>query len=111
MELNVMRNGRRLTVALRGELDHHSAETIRKSIDALLKDPDIRELLLDMKYVTFMDSSGLGVILGRYRVLSGRGGTVYVCNVAPNVDRVFKMSGIYSVIQRKEDTRGKEYVR
>ena len=100
MELNAMRNGQTLIVTLKGELDHHSAENIRNEIDALLIDPGIRKLVLDMKNVTFMDSSGLGVILGRYRMLSSRGGSVYVSNVAPNVDRIFKMSGIYSLIQR-----------
>lgn len=100
MELNAMRNGQTLIVTLKGELDHHSAENIRNEIDALLIDPEIRKLVLDMKNVTFMDSSGLGVILGRYRMLSSRGGSVYVSNVAPNVDRIFKMSGIYSLIQR-----------
>ena len=101
MELNATRNGHTLTIALKGELDHHSAESIRTQIDRMLKDKGIYELLLDMKHVTFMDSSGLGVILGRYRMLSGRGGSIYVSNVAPNVDRIFRMSGIYSLIQRK----------
>lgn len=110
MELNATRNGQTLTVTLNGELDHHSAETIRKTIDRMLSDNRICELLLDMKHVSFMDSSGLGVILGRYRMLSGRGGSVYVCNVTPNVDRIFKMSGIYSLIRRKGN-EGDEHVR
>ena len=101
MELTAARNGHTLTVILKGELDHHSAESIRGGIDRMLSDNGIHELLLDMGNVTFMDSSGLGVILGRYRMLSGRGGSVYVSNVAPNIDRIFRMSGIYSLIHRK----------
>lgn len=101
MEINATRNGHILIVSLNGELDHHSAEKIRRQIDSQLADCGIKELLLDMKKVTFMDSSGLGVILGRYRMLSDRGGKVSVSNVTPDVDRIFKMSGIYSLIQRK----------
>lgn len=100
MELKGTRKGSVLTIQLNGELDHHSAEIIRSNIDAVLRDAGIRELVLDLKNVSFMDSSGLGVVLGRYRVMSLRGGTVKVANVSAGIDRIFKMSGIYSLVQR-----------
>ena len=100
MELHGIKKGQTLIVSLSGELDHHSAQTIREEIDAILQDPRIKELVLDLKGVTFMDSSGLGVILGRYRLMSVRGGSVGVQNVSASVDRVLKMAGIYSLVKR-----------
>ena len=100
MELNGTRKGQRLTVKLHGELDHHSAERIRKALDALLADHSIRELCLDMSCITFMDSAGLGVVLGRYRNLHSRGGTVLLSGVPKQVDRIFRMSGVYALIQK-----------
>ena len=88
----------RLTVALRGELDHCSAMTIRRELDALLSDQGVRQLLLDMAELRFMDSSGIGVILGRYRILAARGGGVWVRNMNPQIQRIFHLSGMGQVI-------------
>lgn len=63
-----------LLVRLEGELDQCSASGIRRDIDALLQDPSVRHLVLDMARMPFMDSSGIGVVLGRYRLLCLRGG-------------------------------------
>ena len=65
----------------------------------LLADSCIRHLILDMKQMHFMDSSGIGVILGRYRTLSQRGGMVSVKNMNPQVKRIFILSGMQQVIR------------
>ena len=65
MEINAVRRGQRIIVRLTGELDHHSAEHVRQSLDIVLSDLTVRELQLDMEGVSFMDSAGLGVVLGR----------------------------------------------
>lgn len=98
MELNGTRKGQILQIALKGELDHHNAEYTRKWIDAVLTDRSIRELVIDMKGVTFMDSSGLGVILGRYRTLTERGGKMSIKNASKSIDRILRMSGIYTLV-------------
>ncbi|MDO4543190.1 MAG: anti-sigma factor antagonist [Clostridia bacterium] len=100
MELNATKRGPRLTVQLFGELDHHSAERTRIMMDTMLHDVSVRELMIDMSGVTFMDSAGLGVILGRYRTLNLRGGKLIVCGVSQSIDRIFKMSGLYALIER-----------
>jgi len=100
MELSTARKGQRLTVVLQGELDHHSAEMVRSKLDALLTDALVRELELDLSGVYFMDSSGLGVILGRYRALVQRGGRLLLGGVSAPVDRIFRMSGIYALVER-----------
>ena len=66
MEINASKRGPRLHVKLSGELDHHSAEQTRNMLDTLLKDITVRDLTLDLSGISFMDSAGLGVILGRY---------------------------------------------
>ena len=66
MQMEIEAAGDRLTARIKGELDHHSAAQARAQLDALLTDERIRELRIDLRGLTFMDSSGLGVILGRY---------------------------------------------
>lgn len=88
-----------VTVRLKGELDHCSAQGIRRELDAILADPSIRRLILDMENMSFMDSSGIGVILGRYRVLQGRNGTVAVRNMNRSVAKIFHLSGMGQIIE------------
>ena len=94
-----------LLVCLEGELDQCSASGIRRDIDALLQDPSVRHLVLDMARMPFMDSSGIGVVLGRYRLLCLRGGSVALMHLTPQVRRIYDLSGmaqIIPVIEEKE---------
>ncbi len=100
MELQATRRGQRMVVSLSGELDHHSAQQIRGALDACVDDVSVQELELDMSGVSFMDSAGLGVVLGRYRGISTRGGRLIVSGVSASVDRVFRMSGLYALVER-----------
>lgn len=63
--LQSIRDGDRLIVRIDGELDHFCAQSVRRDLDALLLDRSIRTLILDFSSLTFMDSSGIGVVLGR----------------------------------------------
>ena len=87
-----------LLVRLTGELDQCSASGIRRDLDALLTDPRIRHLVIDLNAMPFMDSSGLGVILGRYRALQARGGSVSLMHLSPQVKRVYDLSGLARII-------------
>lgn len=98
MALKNTRQGSSLIVHLSGELDHHSAARVRQEMDRLLKDAAIKELILDMKGLEFMDSSGIGLLMGRYRTLSKRGGRICVRNLSGQVQRVFRASGLYRII-------------
>ena len=101
MELNAQKRGSKLMVQLSGELDHHSAEQTRIMLDTLLKDVMVHELILDLSGMSFMDSAGLGVVLGRYRKLSMRGGKLIVKGMNASVDRIFRMSGLYAIVERQ----------
>lgn len=100
MLIRCERQGAILRVKPIGELDHHSADEARTQLEACIKDENIKELVLDLGQMNFMDSSGIGVILGRFRTMSKRGGKVSVTNMSSQVDRILKMSGLYQVVQK-----------
>lgn len=97
--MECIRQRDRVEVFLEGELDHCSAQSIRRELDRVLEDHSVRHLILDMEKMDFMDSSGIGVILGRYRTLAGRGGTVAVRNMNAHVRRIFILSGMHQIIR------------
>ena len=100
MSVICTQDNRTLIAAVSGELDHHSAEQTRNMLDTLLKDITVRDLTLDLSGVSFMDSAGLGVILGRYRILSMRGGHLTVTGMSGAIDKIFRMSGVYAIVDR-----------
>ena len=89
-----------LTVRLTGELDHNVAAGIRAELDELILDPRVRRLVFDLNELEFMDSSGIGLIIGRYKLMSRRGGTVAVSCGQGNVDGIFAMAGLYQLVER-----------
>ena len=92
--------GQTLTVYLSGELDHHSASQIRQELDALIRDSRAHRLVLDLSSLTFMDSSGIGVILGRYNQMARRGGSLAVRKPSSQINRIFDLSGVYQIVER-----------
>ncbi|MCF0149697.1 MAG: anti-sigma F factor antagonist [Clostridium sp.] len=89
----------KLIVFLNGELDHHSAEEVRVKIDDRIDRDNIKKVIMDFNNVTFMDSSGIGVVIGRFKKVQNRDGVVCVVNVNSRVDRVFTLSGLYKIIK------------
>jgi len=96
--LKSIRDGDRVMVLLEGELDHCCAQRIRSELDGMLADPTLRHMMLDFSHLNFMDSSGIGVILGRYRILRDRGGALSVTRMNRHVARIFHMSGMDKII-------------
>ncbi|GLC28658.1 anti-sigma F factor antagonist [Clostridium omnivorum] len=92
-----------LIVYLMGELDHHSAEEVRTKIDDRLDRSGITKLIMDFTNVTFMDSSGIGVVIGRFKKLSLKKGEVCIANVNSSVKRVFELSGMFKIIKLYEN--------
>lgn len=103
MWLDFDKIGNVLVVSLIGELDHHSAEEVRVKIDDRISRENIRKLVLDFSGVTFMDSSGIGVIIGRYKKISMRSGEVNIISVSKSIKRVFELSGIFKIIKYYEN--------
>lgn len=87
-----------LIANVRGEIDHHSAAPLRKTIDSSMKEFGCRDLVLDLKGVEFMDSSGIGLALGRYKKLAKRGGRICISGCSPSIRKVLDMAGVFSLI-------------
>jgi stage II sporulation protein AA (anti-sigma F factor antagonist) len=85
-------------VRLHGELDHHAVEKLRDEIESELNSTHHRGLVLSFRGIDFMDSSGLGLILGRYRSVTERGGKMAICEVSPPLKKLFELSGILKII-------------
>ena len=90
-----------LTVRLSGELDHSAAARLRAELDALIAETGARRLVLDLNGLTFMDSSGIGLIIGRYKRMAQRGGSVAVVAANRRIDRIFEMAGLYQLVERR----------
>lgn len=103
MTLEFEQLNRNLIVRLKGELDHHSAELVRDKIDKTIDRGGFKNLIFDCRNMDFMDSSGLGVMMGRFKKLKVTGGQVMIAGVNPSIDRVFKLSGIYKIISKYEN--------
>lgn len=98
MNLSFEKKGDKLIVHMAGELDHHSAEEVRNKVDDRLEREGYNKLIMDFSGVTFMDSSGIGVVIGRYKKLSLKKGKVYITQVNGSVKRVFEISGMFKII-------------
>ncbi len=84
-----------LIAQIKGEIDHHTAPEIREAIDdAFISAENIKQLILDFSAVSFMDSSGVGLVMGRYRLVKERGGTLEVENLSQRQYKIMKMSGL-----------------
>ena len=97
MYLKFEKSNNTLIANLIGELDHHSAEEVRAKID------DRIERILNFGGVTFMDSSGIGVVVGRFKKMTSRGGALCVVDVSRGVNRVFELSGLFKIINHYRD--------
>lgn len=98
MYLNFDKRDEKLVVSLIGELDHHSAEEVRVKIDDRIDRDNIKKVILNFNGVTFMDSSGIGVVIGRYKKMQNRSGKLCVAEINKTVNKVFEISGMYKII-------------
>jgi len=87
-----------LIVRLVGELDHHEVEQLRSEWTSKIYATGIKHIIVNLKELSFMDSSGLGVLIGRYKEISQLGGEMVVCHVNPFIERLFEMSGLFKII-------------
>mgnify|MGYP000876295635 FL=1 len=92
-----------LTIFLPGELDHHNAEEIRKGSDKLIEENHIKCVIFDFRETNFMDSSGIGVIMGRYKLVYLLGGEVWAVHANERMKKILTMSGVTKIIQMYEE--------
>ncbi len=87
-----------LIVSLSGELDHHTAKKVKDLSEEAIKNKGVKNLVFDFTDLSFMDSSGIGVVIGRYKLITSLGGRVAIVNSSATIDRLLTMSGIKKII-------------
>lgn len=98
MNMKIRESEDGLVIMLSGELDHHAAKGALKEIADVADELVPTSCILDMSKITFMDSSGIAVVLGLYRKMSEVGGRVAVRNTPPSVMKVFKIAGLERIV-------------
>lgn len=92
-----------LTIYLPKEVDHHYAETMKWEADRLMEQKHIKYVIFDFRNTCFMDSSGIGVIMGRYRKIYLLGGEVWAVHTSERIKKILNMSGMTQIIQIYEE--------
>ena len=108
MNVTIEKCGDELIAALAGEIDHHNSKQIREAIDAELERGGYKLLTFDLESVSFMDSSGIGVIIGRSRKMGYFGGEVYAEHLSGRILKIFKVSGLHTLIRTSVPKQQKE---
>ena len=94
MAVKIDIKGEVLTAFLEGEIDHHSARKMRSEIDLAIEKHMPTLLVLDFFDVTFMDSSGIGLVMGRYRLLQKSKAELFITNTSDSIFKVMKLAGL-----------------
>lgn len=103
MSYALRRRNRTLIIQMTGELDLVTANNFRETVDSTMQEMMAKNLIIDLSKVNFIDSSGLGVILGRFRKINAQGGKLVLIGLTPNVKRILELSGILSFIPYCDD--------
>ncbi len=88
-----------ITAYLSGEIDHHTASYLREKIDDVIEKNSPKELTMDFSAVTFMDSSGIGLVMGRYKLMAETGGVIILTGLDKNTEKVMKIAGLEKLVK------------
>ena len=89
-----------LYISLDGELDHHTADYTRQNLDNLMGQSRAAQIIIDLANLKFMDSTGIGVLIGRYKKMRDKNVPIYISNPSSQAERIFKMTGLYSIMPK-----------
>lgn len=103
MKVSCKDKNRTLIVEISGEIDHCTAEEIKYKIDKEYTRLNSKNILFDFKNVSFMDSSGIGVIMGRYKKIQNCGGIAAAVSISDEIKRIFEISGLFKIINCYEN--------
>ncbi len=100
MNLNFNVLDKILIAEITGEIDHHSASEIKAAIVEAYSVNSCTDIIFDFTNLYFMDSAGIGMLIGRYKQACINGGVVYAAGVNPAIERIFDLSGLNKIIKR-----------
>ena len=89
-----------LYVLLSGELDEHSAYHTRITLDEIFQNDNFKQIIIDLSELDFMDSTGIGVLIGRYKKLQKRKIPIYISNPSNQAEKIFKMTALYDIMPK-----------
>lgn len=96
MQINFV--GKDLIVKIDGDIDHHVSSQIKEKVEREFEFSNAENIIFDFSNVNFMDSSGIGMIIGRYKMLQKTGGKIYIANVKPQLESIIEISGLRKII-------------
>ena len=102
MNVNYEEKDKLLLLEITEEIDHHTSEKIRRKADYEITRYMPRKVIFDFGNVHFMDSAGIGMVLGRYKMMKMLGGNIEIMNVSPSLRKIFEMSGLTKICPIKE---------
>ena len=105
MEITCVNKQEKMVVFIAGEIDHHTCIEARDTVDRLMAKFRPEVLIMDLSEIDFMDSSGLGLVLGRYRKVCDYGGEMLICNPNDRVSKILKMAGVDRIIKTASKDR------
>lgn len=109
MAIKISSSAARMTVHLSGEIDHHNAAVIRFEADEAIQASRPSCLRIDFSDVSFMDSSGIGFVMGRYRLVNSYGGRVDVIGLSERLYLMMKLAGLENLVKlEKKQEKGKK---
>ncbi len=111
MDINISTMDHTAIINVNGEIDDHTSKEIKEKADFMLYRKDIKNIIFDLKKVNFMDSSGIGLLMGRYKLINSKSGKCAVVINNNNIKKILALSGILSIFDCYEnlDTAIKEY--
>ncbi len=92
-----------LVVHVAKEVDHHNVTKIREEVEQVYKEEDLKNIIFDFSRVNFMDSSGIGMCIGRYKLCKAKGGNFAACSLTSEARRIFEMAGLFKIINIYDD--------
>lgn len=105
LDVNTETRGEVLVVRLIGELDHHHADRVKSAIESIIEKDEIQHIVLSLSELQFMDSSGIGMILGRYKQITQKGGKMVICSTNPTIYRMMELAGLLKILKVEENER------
>ena len=102
MDFDYQKEDKLLQIRIKDEIDHHTTEKVRRRVDYEIQRYLPRKVIFNFDNVSFMDSAGIGLLVGRYKLISMLGGSIILKNVKENIKKILEMSGLLKIIEIEE---------
>ena len=102
-DLEFFNKSKALVVKVNEEIDHHTCKILKDKLDIAINLSKINKLVFDFRGVNFMDSSGIGMLMGRYKTIQKNSGKVVITGLQPTVKKIVQMSGLHKILEEYDN--------